>query len=50
MFGNGDYPDAIKKFCSELGAMVGAPTRLLPEFTDEEIALNKGVCNGTGNV
>ena len=42
VFGNGDYPEAMKKACADLGAMAGAPASPLPEFTAEEIALNKG--------
>ena len=42
VFGNGDYPDALKKACADMATMAGEPTSSLPEFTAEEIALNKG--------
>ena len=43
VFGNGDYPDVQKKLMADLSREQGLPKSVLPEFTQEEKELNKGL-------
>ena len=46
VYGNGDYPDVVKKMVGEKSKAQGLAKSRLPEFTPEEIAENKGnICD-----
>lgn len=42
IYGNGDYPDVMKKQIARKSMENGLPRSRLPEFTPEEIERNKG--------
>ena len=44
VFGDGDYPQHVKDMAAKMVKRAGLPHNPLPQFTAEEIALNKGKC------
>ena len=45
IFGTGDYPELMKTTLAKKATELGLPASPLPEFTDEEKKLNKGMIN-----
>ena len=50
VFGNGDYPEVMKKQYLKLAHSAQLEKSPLPEFTQEEIALNKGTLSYNDNI
>ena len=44
LFGNGDYPTAMKDYVSRKSTAQGLSKSRLPEFSEAEKTLNKGKC------
>jgi len=43
IYGNGDYPEILKKQLAKKAKEFGVAESPLPKFTDAEIAFNKGL-------